>query len=271
MLALLAIALLAPPSLRIDCPEYVARPTWDALSDALRAWKVPDVNVDVRCGRQGGGSVETRLRGQMAYAELSSDELDGPDTLVEIVAWQVDTLTSVAGEGLRRQPAPRWAFRVALGGRAMDTRLFQGTLALEVDRLLGRYAFARVGLEAGMGGGFEAAGRDGQTLTTSGLVMIGVRRADAITVDGGIGARLGWAVLQNGAGTAARPADAVGTWAGPVAQVGGEVGLWQRGALRVAAETGWSAAGPEGRVDGVRVAHLNRWWLGLCGAIAMRF
>lgn len=271
MVALLAIALLAPPTLRIDCPEYVARPTWDALSDALRAWRVPDVDVEVRCGRHGGGSVETRLRGQMAYAELTPDEFRGPDAVVELVAWQVDTLTAVAGEGLRRRPDPRWAFRVALGARAMDTRLLQGTLGLEFDRLFGRYAFARLGIEAGMGGAFDAAGREGHTLTTTGLAMIGLRRADAITVDGGIGARVGWAVLQHGAGTAARPADAVGVWGGAVAQVGAEVGLWLRGALRVAVETGWSATGPEGRVDGVQVAHLDRWWVGLNAALAMRF
>lgn len=270
--ALLAIALFAPPSLRIDCPDYVARPTWDALATALRGWGVPDVAVEVRCGQTGGGSIETRLRGQRAIADLPAHEFGGPERIVEVVGFQVDLLATALGGGLRRPDPPQWTLRVALGMRFIDTQIRQSTVAVEIDRVLGAHAFARVGIEAGLGGGFEAAGGDGLAMTTSGLALAGARTAGAgWALDGGLGARIGWAVLANAAGDDGRRRDEVGAWGGPTVQLGVEAPVWGRGAVRLMLDGGWSAVGPVARVDGVTTAHFNRWWAGLALAFAMRF
>lgn len=270
--ALLALVLLAPPSLRIDCPEYVARPTWSALSAALRGWGLPDVAVEVRCGSTGGGSIETRLRGQRAIAELPPHEFGGPERIVEVVAFQVDALAMALGGGLRRPAAPVWVLRVALGARFIDTQLRQSTVAVEVDRLLGRFAFARLGIEAGLGGAFDAAGAEGLAMTTSGLALVGVRLGGAGgAVDGGLGARAGWAVLANAASDGGRRRDVVGAWGGPTVQIGGEVAVWGRGALRATVDGGWSAVGPVAAVEGETTARFDRWWAGLALAFAMRF
>lgn len=270
------LALLAEPtpgpSLRVQCPHPINRMTWDALADALRAWQVPDVAVDVRCYPDGSGRIETRLQGQRAIAELPPHEFGGPERVVEIVEVQVDALMRALGRP--RVPPPQWVLRVGAGARVVGEGSLPLMLSFAVDRrfgMIGERGLLRLGL-GGSAGATESGGRSVGVIGTSMFALFGVRTAGSrFALDGGLGMRLGLVTLEGASGSVDRPTDAGGLWYGPILQGGAGWLITRRGELRLGVEGGYSFAGPVGQPDAGPGLRHDGGWVALDLALSMAF
>lgn len=276
LLAPLWIALAAPaepgPLLSVQCPDPIAEMTWHALSDALRAWGIADVEIDVLCHPNGAGRIETRLQGQRAIADLPPHEFGGPDRVVEIAEVQVDALMRALGRP-RRQP-PRWALRVGAGARVVGLGgSVPLTLSFELDRYLGR-AGERGFIRFGLGGsaGAAADGRPVVVTGTSAFALFGARTQSRwLAWDGGLGMRLGLVTLEGASGDLERPEDTSSLWYGPILQGGVGWRLNRRGTVRLGIEGGYSFDGPVGLPDeGAGLRH-DGGWVGLELSLSMAF
>lgn len=263
----------ARPRLSVECPEPIARSVWGALAEALRAWHVSDVEIDVRCWPDGAGRIETRLDGQRAIAELPPHEFGGPERVVEVAEVQVDALLTALGRP--RAPAPAWVMRVGLGARAVGSApAMPVTLSFQLDRRFGAggdLGLLRVGV-GGAFGGLEHGGRAVSLVGASAFALVGARRAGrALAIDGGLGMRGGFVSLDGAAGPPEAARDASGPWFGPILQAGVGLPYARRGEWRLGVEGGYSFEGPAAQVpegDGLR--H-DGGWVALELSLSMAF
>ncbi len=276
-LTALWLALAAPagdgPLLSVQCPDAIAEVTWQALSDAMRRWGIPDVEIDVVCHPNGAGRIETRLRGQRAIAEMPPREFGGPDRVVEIAEAELGVLVRALG-GTMRAP-PRWVLQVGAGARVVGLGgSLPLTLSFQLDRRLGvtrERGFLRFGL-GGSAGAVESDGRSVAVIGTSAFALFGVRaESRRWALDGGLGMRLGLITLEGASGSLERPEDTSGVWYGPILQGGAGWRITRRGTLRLGIEAGYGFDGPVGRPDAGAGFRHDGGWIGLDLALAMAF